>query len=154
DKEIKLPVLELEVKIQEVLPLFLMLISFMLYRALRYARIVLWSLFHLPWQTMRIAQIALDNTEAYKMNGPYYEDVLDPMVAAVCATLKKPFLRAVGGVGFASLNLIRSLVVYGLIFLLLIFTAFYVSTKLPSAAAPHVVDLFKLRWALEAKTAL
>jgi hypothetical protein len=130
DAKIKLPLVELELEVREVLPLFLVLNAFMLYRAVRYARIVLWGLFQLPGQTARVAQIALDTTEAYKVNSPYYEEVLDPMAAAIAGHLRTPSLRAIGLVAFGSLNLIRSLAVYGLIFVLLLFMAFDVSRKL------------------------
>ena len=48
DAKIKLPLVELELEVREVLPVFLVLNAFMLYRAVRYARIVLWRLFQLP----------------------------------------------------------------------------------------------------------
>jgi hypothetical protein len=84
-EKIKLPLVELELKVKEVLPLFLMLISFMLYRALRYARIVLWTIAHLPDQVATAGQIVLDDAEGYKIKSAYYEEVLDPMAAALVA---------------------------------------------------------------------
>jgi hypothetical protein len=85
DRAIKLPLIDLELEVREVTPLFLMLISFMLYRALRYSRIVLWTIIHVPQQRNAVCQIALDDTEAYKMNSAYYEETLDPMAVSLLA---------------------------------------------------------------------
>jgi hypothetical protein len=86
-----------------------MLISFMLYRALRYARIILWGAIYSVAKTDTIVQIALDETEAYKVNSRYYEEVIDPMVAHLLQLVKSAeagWVRAVGKTFFGGFNLV------------------------------------------------
>jgi hypothetical protein len=131
DSEIELPILKLELTVQSVLPVFLMVIAYMLHRAIRYARIVLWNIVYAPRQLTEASEIVLDNTEAYKMNSAYYDEVLDPMAAALATPVADGKLRWIGLV-IASFNVVRSLVIYGVIFLILLFMALYVSQEVVS----------------------
>jgi hypothetical protein len=157
NEKIKLPLLELEIQIRLVIPIFLMLICYMLYRAIRYSRIVISSVFSLPEQTNKIAQIVLDNTEAYKVSCAYYEEVLDPMAAEFVDASKNnqsKLIRYFNSKALPALNLTKSLVVYGLIFLMLSFMILYVSKELVSAATALKTEIFKLRWLSEPTTAI
>jgi hypothetical protein len=148
DKTIKLPMLELEIELRLVIPIFLLIISYMLYRALRYSRIVLYDLVYLPERTTKVAQIVLDNTEMYKMNSAYYEEVLDP-TAAELVDLKNNKINSISRNTFAALNLIKSLIVYSFIFLMLAFMIFYVSRELVPAIKTLKADIVTLRWLSE-----
>jgi hypothetical protein len=155
DEKIKLPVVELELHISEVTPIFLMLVSFMLYRALRYARIILYGALHSLARTDAIVQIALDETEAYKVNSRYYEEVIDPMVAdllQLVKSTKEGWARAVGKISFGGFNLILAVLGYGLIFLMLAVMAMYVSEELYLAAVK--LDILKQGGLIEPKKAI
>jgi hypothetical protein len=158
DEKIKLPLVELELKINDVMPLFLMLISFMLYRALRYARIVLWTIAHMPRQMNTAGQIVLDDTDAYKMNSAYYEEVLDPAAAALVALWAKlkqgGWVRKLSWSAWQGFNVLKSLIAYGFIFLLLGFMALYVSKEFLSFLASKHIRLFDLHWPVNPTAAI
>src|SRR5262249_20406256 len=115
-----------KLKIREILPILLLLVSFMLHRALRYARIVLWNIVRAPEQMAKAARIALDDPDAYKINSAYYDDVVDPMTVDF-STRPVPS-RLIPLV--APFNVIMSLAIYGIIFSMLVFMCWYVSTEL------------------------
>jgi hypothetical protein len=157
EENVKLPLLELDIKIASVIPIFMMLICYMLYRAMRYCRIVIWTVLILPEQINSVTQIVLDNTEAYKIKSAYYEEVLDPMVADVVAELqnsKSNLVRALSSNALPMLNWIKSFVVYCFIFLVLTFMLFYVSQELFYATTSLKIDGFKFRWLSEPTAAI
>ncbi|WP_163883446.1 hypothetical protein [Rhizobium laguerreae] len=119
---VELPVVKVKVPLESVLPIFLMIIAYLLFRAMRYARIVLWNIVH-PEQVNSVAQIALDDGDTYKLNKAYYEETVDSMAAAFAQTLRRNLKSSVGEfVARTSLRFVvlRSLVVYALIFGLLL----------------------------------
>lgn len=153
--EIELPIIRLKLQIEAVLPLFLMLLSFMLHRAMRYARIVLFDIAFSPQEMHTVAKISLDDTDAYKINSAQYDAILDPMVTyAVQLWGKSPrnWLASVGWYGFVSVNVLIAVIVYGAIFCILAVTAFYVSQELFQIA--NRVGLFDLSsyWVLDPLT--
>jgi hypothetical protein len=152
ESEIELPILKLKLTVQSLVPVFLMVIAYMLHRAIRYARIVLWNIVDAPRQLTETSKIVLDDTEAYKMNSSYYE-VLDPMAAAVMPTPLAGRRLSWTGLAMASFNVIRSLVMYGVIFLILAFTALYVSQEVLSIVGPLSLDNIKPRWPSDATKA-
>ncbi len=129
-----------------------MILSYMLHRAMRYERIVLWNIVHSPEQMNEVARIALDDTEAYKMNSAHYEEVLDPMAAALIsplANLRRQWLRLVAWISFVGFNIIMSLIVYGIILLMLLIMCLYVSKELLSVAASLNAFGFRPHWPFE-----
>jgi hypothetical protein len=137
--DIELPILKLKLKIMEVLPLLLLLVSFMLHRAVRYARIVLWNIGQAPEQMGEVARIALDDADAYKINSAYYDDVLDPMAADLNVplnSLTRQWPMIVVQFSFATFNVIMSILTYGIIFMMLVVMCLYVSTELFSLTSP------------------
>jgi membrane protein implicated in regulation of membrane protease activity len=155
--DIELPIIQLKLRVESVLPIFLMVLSYMLHRAMRYARIVLWNIVHAPDQMTEVARIALDDTEAYKMNSAYYEEVLDPMAAALMSplsNLKRQWPRLVAWISLASFNVMISLVLYGIILLMLVIMCLYVSTELLSVAASLNAFDFRPHWPIEPTRAI
>jgi hypothetical protein len=148
NEKIELPILKLEIEIQLILPIFLLIISYMLYRAIRYSRIILWNV-----PDYRVVQIALDDTEAYKMNSAYYEEVLDPMAADLVKQLPER-ISAFGQNTIVGLNLLKSIAVYVSIFLMLVYMAWYVSKEWSSVAASLQIDIFELHWLTQPTTAI
>jgi hypothetical protein len=139
DLDIELPILKLRLKIKELLPILLLLVSFMLHRAVRYARIVLWNIVQAPEQMGKIARIALDDADAYKINSAYYDDILDPMAADIDGplnNLKRQWPRTLARFSFATFNIVMSLAAYGIIFVMLVVMCLYVSTELFSLVSP------------------
>jgi hypothetical protein len=97
--DIELPIIKLKLQVASVLPIFVMIISYMLHRAMRYTRIVLWTIGNSPEILTKVVKIALDDTETYKVNSIYYEDMLDPMAAELFAPLtndKRRWLQLYG----------------------------------------------------------
>jgi hypothetical protein len=147
--EIELPILKLKVTLQSILPIFLMLISYMLYRAQRYARIVLWSIVYLPRNMERVGQIVLDNSDAFKINSAYYEEVVDPMAAALLVrwkNLRSQWTRAISWYAAVGFNLAVALVVYSIIFLILTIMAAYVSQQWLALLPPLKLADFRPPW--------
>jgi len=77
DSKIKLPLTDLELPVRSVIPIFILIISYMLFRAMCYARIVLWRIPDVVGNLNKITEIAIDNPDAYKINSVYYDEVLD-----------------------------------------------------------------------------
>jgi hypothetical protein len=152
-QEIELPIISLKLKVEEVLPVFLLILSFMLHRAMRYARIVLWSILDTPGQLREAARISLDDTEAYKMNSAYYEDVLDPMTALLIRwrwKLAGLFART----SLITFNVIVAFTVYGLILLMLAVMAYYVSASVIDLSNQWHVAQYRPRWPIDAQEAV
>jgi hypothetical protein len=144
--DIELPILKLKLKIRELLPILLLLVSFMLHRAVRYARIVLWNILQAPAQMGKVARIALDDADAYKINSAYYDDVLDPMTVDLnipLSNLERQWLKIVARFSFATFNVIMSLAIYGIIFVMLVVMCVYVTTELFSLTSQ--LNLMPLR---------
>jgi hypothetical protein len=53
DADIELPIIKLKLHVSAILPIFLMILSYVLHRAMRYARIVLWNNVQSPEQMAR-----------------------------------------------------------------------------------------------------
>jgi membrane protein implicated in regulation of membrane protease activity len=157
DADIELPIIKLKLRVASVLPIFLMILSYMLHRAMRYARIVLWNMVHSPNQMTEVARISLDDTEAYKMNSAHYEEVLDPMAAALMSplsNLKRQWPRLVAWISFAGFNMIMSLAVYGIILLMLGIMCFHVTKELLSVATSLDAFSFRPHWPLDPTRAI
>jgi hypothetical protein len=157
EADIELPIIQLKLRVESVLPIFLMILSYMLHRAMRYARIVLWNIVYKPDQMAKLARIALDDTEAYKMNSAYYEEVLDPMAAALMSplsNLERQWPRLVAWISLASFNVIISLVLYGIILLMLVIMCLHISAGLLSVAASLNAFSFRPHWPIEPTQAI
>jgi len=152
--DIELPVLKIKVAYESVLPILLMLISYMLYRALRYARIVLWNIGYLPKNMEQVGQIVLDNSDAYKINSSHYEEVVDSMGAALLVrwgNLRREWVKTASWYAVVGYNLVATLIVYSAIFLALVVTAAYVSQKW-FVLLPPWADLLSFGQTLSTKT--
>jgi hypothetical protein len=152
DEKIKLPLVDLELRVHDITPIFLMLVCYMLYRALRYARIVLWTFSNSQEKMNTVGQIILDNTEAYKLNAACYEEVLDPMAAAsvaLWARWKPIWFRDLSWAAWGGFNVLKSLILYGFIFLLLVLLALYTSKEALSVVASRQLSPWQIRWFAE-----
>jgi hypothetical protein len=152
DEKIKLPLVDLELKVHDITPIFLMLVCYMLYRALRYARIVLWTFSNSQEKMNTVGQIILDNTEAYKLNAACYEEVLDPMAAAsvaLWARWKPIWFRDLSWAVWGGFNVLKSLILYGFILLLLVLLALYTSKEALSVVASRQLSPWQIRWFAE-----
>lgn len=141
DKSIKLPIIGLELEIKTLVPLLLLVISYMLYRALRYSRIVLWNILFLPSQ---VAKLAFDSNEAFKVESPPYNEAFDPMLAEF--RYESRLIRTIARFAFMGFNIIRSLAIYGFIFAMLVYVALYLTKELPTVAAYINFDLADPHW--------
>ena len=150
--EIELPIIKLKLQIKDLLPVLLLLISYMLHRAVRYTRIVLWNVWQSPDQMGEVARIALDDAEAYKINSAHYQDVLDSMTADLSKRLNKlgrEWLRKVTWFSFESFNVIMSIAIYSIIFLMLVVMCLYVSSELLSLASSQDLVHVKPSWPID-----
>src|SRR5262245_12456533 len=142
DKSIKLPIINLELEIKTILPILLLVISYMLYRALRYSRIVLWNILFLP---SKVAELAFDSKEAYNVESPPYVEVFDRMFVDL-SNLGSRVVETLARYTFTSFNIARSLAIYSLIFGMLVYVAVYLTNELPTVSASIHFDLSKPRW--------
>jgi hypothetical protein len=149
-QDIELPIIKLKLAVEQVLPLFLLILSHMLHRALRYARIVLWSILESPAQLTEAANISLDDTEDYKTGGAQYEDVLDPMVTLL-AGWRWATARLFARISFVTFNVVVAFVVYGLILLMLAVMAYHASASGIDLAVKWQITQFRLHWPIDAE---
>jgi hypothetical protein len=150
DKEIKLPLVDLELEIKTLLPILLLVVSYMLYRALRHSRIVLWNILFLPSQ---VAELAFDSKEAYKVESPPYDETFDRMFVEF-RDHENRVVQWLARFTFTSFNIIRSLAIYGLIFAMLVYVALYLTKELPTVAPSIHFDLSKPQWPTDPALAL
>jgi hypothetical protein len=150
DKEIKLPIVDLELEIKTLLPILLLVISYMLYRALRHSRIVLWNILFLPSQ---VAELAFDSEEAYKVESPPYDETFDRMFVEF-RDHQSRVVQWLARFTFTTFNIIRSLAIYGLIFAMLVYIALYLTQELPTVATSIHFDLSRPQWPIGPALAL
>lgn len=143
--EFELPIVKLKLLLGEILPIFLLLVSYMLHRAMRYQRILLWNLGSAPGQIAEVARISLDDSEAYKTKSAYYEDVLDPMAAFFVSEHSRGGggLSRITWVSFVSFNVLFWLIVYGVISLILFTMCLFVTNELFSMVGSSLVFSFR-----------
>jgi len=152
DADIELPVVKLKLHVEAIFPIFLMILSFMLFRAMRYSRIVLWNIAHLPGQILRVGQLALDDTEAYKMNSAHYEEAFDSMAADLILPMRNlawQWIYSMTWYAFVSLSVIVSLAIYSAICLLLGVMCFYVSEQFIAVASSLGALSWGSNWAID-----
>jgi hypothetical protein len=79
--EIELPIIKLKILMQTVMPIFFLILSYMIFRGMRYSRLVLLNIFDIPTRTNQLIEIVVDNADAYKINSAYCDETLDPTAA-------------------------------------------------------------------------
>ena len=87
--EIELPLIGLKVLMQTVMPIFFLILSYMIFRGMRYSRLVLLNIFDIPTHTNQLIEIVFDNADAYKINSAYYDETLDPTAVGLIEEFQK-----------------------------------------------------------------
>jgi hypothetical protein len=147
--KIKLPIIGLDLEINSLLPLLLLVICYLLYRAIRYSRRLLVNILVLPSQ---VAEIAFDSKEAFKVDTAY-DEVVDEMLIDFLDHENR-FVRAVARFVFTGSNVFMSAAIYGLIFVILVYAALFVTSEIPTVLASNQFDPFKPRWPSDPSLAL
>jgi hypothetical protein len=129
--EVQLPIIGLKILLQSAMPTFFLIICYMVFRGIRYSRLILLEIFDIPSRTNQLVQIVVDNADAYKIDSTYYDESLDPTTAELIEEFqKKPRLAGAFNAVLIWFNIFKVFWIYGLIFSLLFFIALYVSNEL------------------------